>query len=234
MKTIEVGSMVTVTMLNKRYWYGAAYELNHLKYVGDSERYDKGFVRKYKVLRPLPDPTTFAAEVKGALFTMALQDALEQAVAEIEEIKDEMVDWRDNMEQSEGLSQTSKFDDVREAADALESIDMPNEAQDVPDFLQEQEDDDGKATRPAFSVVLPSHLATWFSWRARHKRTGRSARLNDAAAVFELCADALQEALPVNSVSIWTAEQQQAVRDMIGDLREVSSNLEGIDCPGMY
>lgn len=59
--------------------------------------------------------------------------AIEEAFSEIESLRDEMTEWRDNME--ERLSHTEKYERVSECADALDNvreIDVPDSLRDVP------------------------------------------------------------------------------------------------------
>ena len=49
-------------------------------------------------------------------------EAVEFALADLGCLRDEMSEWRDNMGDSEGLSQTEKYQEVEATADALENI----------------------------------------------------------------------------------------------------------------
>jgi hypothetical protein len=239
MKKLVVGDIVTKTKLHKLYWYGAAYELvrcgyaEDLTYADDAPERKKGEVKKYRVLKELPDNEAFRTEVTEKFFTADVEDWVQQALEEIESIKDEMVDWRDNLESCEGLSQTSKADEVREAADALEYIDIPRDLEDIPDFLQEQDDDDGNVTRPAFKVTLTPMLSTVFSWRSRRNITGRTARLQDSGAMLNMCAEAIREET-LEEKCPWTPEQQEEATELANSMEEIASEIEGIDCPGMF
>jgi len=239
MPTIKAGDVVTRTLLHKRYWHGAAHELEVLKYVHDAT-YDKdmpehkrGEARRYKVLRDLPTADALNTEAIAGIYTFTIEEALGDAIGDFEEIKDEMTEWRDNLAQSEGLSQTSKADEVRDAADALEYIDIPSEAEDVPEFLQDQEDAEGNITRPAFRVLLPTNLATWFPWRVRRQRTGRTARLQDASAVFSECADMLKHHMATEGCP-WTDQEKTEAGELASSLQSIADELENIECPGMY
>jgi hypothetical protein len=235
---IKVGDLVTKTKLHRRYWHGAAYELDALGYVHDTT-YDKGVkrkkgeVRKYKVLRALPTLDALKEEAREKWFTKTVTDSIEDARTEVETVRDEMVEWRDNLEQSEGLSQTSKADEVRESADSLEYIDIPSEIESPPEWLFAGEDDDGNETHPALMVTLPSYLPTWFSWRCKRKRTGRTARLGDSVCVFNECADAIRGHLDSEACD-WSDDQKSEAETLEGSLRELASELEGVECPGMY
>lgn len=56
--------------------------------------------------------------------TDTVENVLEQAMAEISTLAEEMSSWRDNLESSDGLSATSKYEMVGECADALENVDI--------------------------------------------------------------------------------------------------------------
>ena len=53
---------------------------------------------------------------------------LEDAKQEIEELREEMATWRDNMGESEGLAATERYQRVEEAASSLEYADLELEA----------------------------------------------------------------------------------------------------------
>ena len=97
-------------------------------------------------------------------------DLVADAVSELESLKDEMSEWRDNMEGT-GLENTSKFEQVSEAAETLESyvseVDVPDE--------------------------LSGIAASWFESVHRNKRRGasRSVRLGNAIAMLEAASEAL-------------------------------------------
>jgi hypothetical protein len=57
--------------------------------------------------------------------------------------------------------------------------------------------------------------------------------LSDAASALEQCADALDEAAKDDNCW-WDALQKQEVEELANKLREVSSEVEGVECPGMY
>lgn len=58
----------------------------------------------------------------------SIEDAVQEAMSEVESLRDEMSEWRDNME--EKLSHTEKYERVSECADNLDNvqeIDIPDE-----------------------------------------------------------------------------------------------------------
>jgi hypothetical protein len=73
---------------------------------------------------------------KTVTHTGTISGCIDDARSAVEELKDEMESWRDNME--EKLGHTEKYERVSECADALDS--MLNELEpDVPEWLQEVE-----------------------------------------------------------------------------------------------
>lgn len=239
MKALKVCDVVTKTKLHKLYWHGAAYELTQCGYVedltysDDAPRRKKGEVKKYKIVKDLPEKAAFGAEVTDRFFVAPIEEWLQDSLSEIECIKDEMTDWRDNLEQNEGLSQTSKADEVREAADALEYIDIPSNVEELPEFLRDQEDDEGNVIRPALRVQMSSMLSTIFSWRSKRNLSGRSARLHDHAAVLSTCAESIREEAD-NEKCPWTPEQREEAVEIAGSLEDIASELENVECPGMF
>jgi uncharacterized protein (UPF0147 family) len=53
----------------------------------------------------------------------AVGKAFEDAISELQSLRDEMVEWRDNMEGT-SLENTEKYEDVSEVADSLESLEI--------------------------------------------------------------------------------------------------------------
>lgn len=53
-----------------------------------------------------------------------VQGFVENAMSEIEELASEMIEWRDNLEES--FSQTEKYEQISETADTLENVDTPD------------------------------------------------------------------------------------------------------------
>ena len=182
LKKIKVGSIVGKTALHNRYWYGAAHELDRLEYVKQQPSGKKGEVTKYKVLKELPSKEEFEKEVREKIFTKGMSEVLQDAVGEIEEIKDKMEQWNDSMQENEGLSQTSKAEEVQNAYDELEYLDLSTLGA-PPESLE------GK------DVILPTYMPTWFPHRSRRHLTGRNARLSDAGEALLAVAAVGQELL---------------------------------------
>lgn len=94
------------------------------------------------------------------------------AISELESLKDEMGEWRDNMEGT-GLENTSKYEQVQEAADTLESYVSEIE---VPEALEDVK-------------------ATWYESVNKNKRRGasRAVRLGNAVSMLQAAAEALTD-----------------------------------------
>ena len=78
---------------------------------------------KYKVKAAMPDADEYA-RLKHQKFTTDVDAACDEAASEIESLAGEMRDWYDNM--GENLQQSDKGSRLEEAADALESIEVPD------------------------------------------------------------------------------------------------------------
>lgn len=142
--------------------------------------------------------------------TEALDEAFENGKGEIEMLYEEMDEWRNNMEQSEGLTQTMKFEEVEEAANTLES---------TKDNLD--------------SVVLADlNLATDTVTFTENKQRSapRHVRCSNAAARLEAVKDYLQHKAE-NEADEKAVEK---LEEQIEYLEEATGELEGIMFPGMY
>jgi len=60
------------------------------------------------------------AGARNAPYTSTVQGAFDEAKAEFESLREEICDWRDNME-GNGMENVPKFEEVSEAAELLES-----------------------------------------------------------------------------------------------------------------
>ena len=142
--------------------------------------------------------------------TEALEEAFENGKAEIETLYEEMDEWRNNMEQSEGLSQTQKFEEVEECADTLER------AKDALDSVE----------------LAELNLATETVVFTDIKKRGypRHVRCTNAVNRLEAVKAHLQNA--VENEEDETAVEK--LEEQIEYLEEATGELEGIMFPGMF
>lgn len=140
----------------------------------------------------------------------SFDEAFENAKTEIEELYEEMDEWRNNMEQSDGLSQTEKFSEVEEAADTLDSAKEQLEAVDFSELKL-------PATVVAFSEI-------------RKRSYPRHVRCTNAVAKLEAVRDFLQgEANKTDD-----AEMGDILEEQVGYIEEATGELECISFPGMF
>jgi hypothetical protein len=79
------------------------------------------------------------ARHKTVVVKCSVQDAIESAGNEVAELAEEMVSWRDNLEDK--LSHTDKYTQVNEAADALENADLSSLADTLVQALEAAEEE---------------------------------------------------------------------------------------------
>lgn len=142
--------------------------------------------------------------------TEALDEAFENGKGEIDMLFEEMDEWRNNMEQSEGLTQTMKFEEVEEAANILESA--QGNLEDV----------------ELANLNLATDTVTFIENKQR--RPARHVRCSNAAARLEAVKDYLQHKTEneKDEVAVEKLEEQ------VEYLEEATGELEGIMFPGMY
>ena len=136
--------------------------------------------------------------------------AFENAKSEIEELYDEMDSWRDNMGDSEGLSQTEKFERVEEAADRL------GNAKDNLEYV----DLSGLNLEPSTVEFV----------EIRKRGCPRWVRCANAAAKIEAIKELLQKEVDDTEA----VEMTDKLEEQIGYLEDAFSDLECIEFPGMF
>jgi hypothetical protein len=67
----------------------------------------RGKQAQYRVLKPLPDEATFTGWLNEKYQT-TIAELVSSAFSDVQGLRDEMTDWRDNLE--EHFSQTQKYD----------------------------------------------------------------------------------------------------------------------------
>jgi len=78
--------------------------------------------RKYKVIEPLPELDEYK-ELEKKRFTTTVQDLVESAFADFEDLGSEMSDWYENLPES--FQDGDKGDALSEARDTLEGLSVP-------------------------------------------------------------------------------------------------------------
>ena len=118
--------------------------------------------RWYKIKKALPSTHDYDT-LREAKYSKTITEALDDANSEVDSLRDEMSEWRDNME--EKFSSTSKYEDVSSVADELDNLNLPD-TEGLPDIRV---------------VLLPG------------EGNSRAHRASDAAATYNLVAEKLDE-----------------------------------------
>lgn len=142
--------------------------------------------------------------------TEALEQAFENGKAEIETLYEEMDEWRNNMEQSEGLTQTQKFEEVEEATNQLESAKDNLESVDLNNY------------------DLSTDTMTFVEIRKRG--WPRHVRCTNAMARLEAVRDCLRNKAETEEDD----EAEQNYEEQIEYIEEAMGELECIGFPGMF
>lgn len=152
----------------------------------------------------LPDIAAYRALCTTA-FTRPLKDVVEEAMSEIESLKDELDEWYNNMPES--FQQGSKGDELQEAIDGLDSAHgQYNEG--APEWLME------------LPVYAPPH-----------EGSSRSDRCAGATNALRQAADAIEEALKKEEEG---SERASDADELMNELNSVADEAEGVCFPGMY
>jgi hypothetical protein len=170
----------------------------------------------YELLNELPDGAHVVRAAYRDLHRTDVESALADAEAELECLKEEMGEWRDNMGQYSGLDQTDQYASVEEAADILESLDL--DSVDVPEGLSEIDVYD----LPVYDIRL---------LQGRSRYLGRGRRATNTAGTLRSITDAIK--------AEWGEEGDDAndppegTIEFVDALESLADELESIDFPTM-
>lgn len=150
-------------------------------------------------------------------------DAVSEAYGIAEELRDEMTEWRDNME--EKFSSTDKFSRVSEACDVLEGLDEPSEPA------------CGAATEIRFDVQKDLRKSRALVTRPR-RRDYAMMLLDGAFQAIESRIDAIDEATFAEEVTDEETEKLETEKDELetyqDEIERLKDELEGVEFPGMF
>jgi len=148
------------------------------------------------------------AKIKFTRVKSTVADAVGEAWAELESLKDEFREMHDNC--NEGLQQTQKMQTVDETASTLENMSEPE----VPDWL------------------CPTEV-TIQRWANARKGRGlsRADRCGQACDIIDSVVTELESEAKVDGVDQDKKEAVEALRDA---LEEIRNEAEGLEFPGMY
>lgn len=133
---------------------------------------------------------------------------LTEAFGEVEDLANEMAEWRDNMPES--LQGSDKYERVSECAEMLEN--------------QHSED-------PGAPTDEVSSLPCSYNESKKGKKSSRQMRLTNATAKMDAAREAMQQyfdELPDDE-----AEENTDLKDLIEKIEEIVNELEQVDFPGM-
>jgi hypothetical protein len=171
---------------------------------------------------------------RAKLVTGTIDGAFEEGKSEVEGLKEEITEWKDNME-SNSMENLPKFDEVSECADAIESGMDTLDSLEVPEVLQD--------------VEVTYTVDTRRKAQSRNGRMGNAMSMLDAAKSGaeawledneELTANEddddrdEDEELVTEADANEREEQRSAVEEFINELENAYGELEGVSFPGMY
>jgi hypothetical protein len=142
----------------------------------------------------------------------------------VEELKDEMCEWRDNME-SANMTQVPKFEEVSEAADSLDNAytDLESAVGDIENIKDEK----------LLDLMETKVQYQYHPFRAGRGRS-RSDRLSDVCEDVRRAYDRLMELIDAEDRSGLSEDTAQEVRDALDSIEGALTDLEGVSFPGMF
>jgi len=164
---------------------------------------------------------------------ITLADAIANGYSEIQQLRDEMNEWKDNLENG-NLGHTDKFSRVEECAEALDS----------------EADNEPSEELPADLVLKEVSVSVQVN-RRKNKGPSRAVRCSNACAYLQVVCDELEgimEDLPtepeeddegrITPEAEKAAEEAQEEKDTLEEIRDHLQStieaVEGIEFPGMY
>jgi hypothetical protein len=132
--------------------------------------------------------------------------ALEDAVAEVESLKEEIENWRDGMSGS-NLEYSSKYSELEDVLYELEEI----QELEIPSFLCDVE--------LKFDMFFSSRLPRW-------------KRAHNVGTVFSVVAEHLESETFLDSLK--SDEDKEVAEDFASELQSYTETIFNIQFPGMY
>lgn len=163
-----------------------------------------------------------ARKFKITQITGTVEGAYEGAKSEVESLKEEMDGWRDNLEDT--LSHTSKYEEVSECCDNLETaFDELGYVDEFPDGVG-----DRQVTYPQYSPYGRKPEPRWMRMsNAQHMVTAVKDALADASAELDEVEDDEGEGESVE-------DRKNKIGELVGYLEDAESAMEACTFPGMY
>jgi len=220
MAEIKLGGVLTITKLKKMFDGYASRVLTMTGFLNQLER-KKGAIRKYEIIQKLPTQVEYKT-LRNKHFSYSVTDLVSGAISVFGELKDEMEEWRDNLDGT-GLENTNKYSMVEAAAEQLEyCTEEISEFDAVMEKINSAFGEGGDLK----AVVLPT-------LRNRRCPDSRPNRLSDAVTEME----AAKEAIDDFKNALDEEKEQEFIQEIeyvIGELDEMISNAECVEFPGMF
>lgn len=145
-----------------------------------------------------------------------LEGMVADALSEAQSLRDEIADWRDNME-SNNMEHLPKYEQVSECVDNLEQF-CDNE--------------------PQVPSVFPPGLADKIKWQTIAKRRmSRADRLGDAHFTLQLVSEHVQEYMDAHEAvddPVWEAAPREGWEQFVSDIDEIMNDMDSVEFPGMF
>ncbi len=192
--------------LQQLYWRGAGTDLVVLEYVECIDR-KKGCLQWYRLLRALPVKEDFDAEIQDH-YTRTITTWLDVVEEELNELKEEIEEWRGNM-QGTNLESTDKYQEVEEAEDALVC---------TLDTFKPKLATDNPKLRDINVAVSPKQLCISCCHRRKFKRNGRYWRAQEVCNILAEIGTALRAETDIGAQGILVADMLRKVHEELGEV----------------
>lgn len=155
------------------------------------------------------------AKKKMLEHTSTIEGAVDDAMSEAEGLRDELTEWRDNLDGS-NMSHLPKYEEVSEAVDALDCVD----------------------NKPEIPNTLPTGLVDEVKWQTHAKRRqSRADRMGEVTFALQIVAEHIEAFLEKNedeNAACWKDTSRSDWEQYASDLNDIRDELDGVSFPGMY
>ena len=215
--SVRPRAVVGIVKLTNLYYRGAHVTLEREGIIEERKRHKPRERRAFRVLKELPTPCGLG-EIERGHWTKTVETWMDDCLGDIDQLHSEMEEWRDALDEHEGLTQTSKYSEVEDAVYEMESIkdQLPSDTGDIPEGVL------------AVKVyVHPRSLPiSGRAWRKK-RRTGRSWIASEIATIFNAIAEKLEEQRPDDEAE----SEEYGFRE---SLVSAAGDLQAVDFPGMF
>lgn len=144
-------------------------------------------------------------------YTGTVESAVDDARTELESLRDELDEWRNNIE--EHFSTTQKYADLESAVGQLDALDSLPDISDLPEKVR----------------IEPVSLQL-----SNKRKQSRSSRCDEAVELLRQAASLLLYHGEVDEGTTLTVEEKDACMGAASEIQSVIEEIECVEFPGMF